>query len=319
MEKYITSIKDLVYDVLADQIADDEPMYNFQYGMVHLLGINTSIDFKKASQFLGKPSLKNDPDANCLLGFIEECQGNYSSAFKNYALAVENSDEKNVLSCLQKVSKGRDGLQKTFSKLKLPLALNEKITSILSDCNKGTAKSKFNSKIIASYICEEESFCLETAQELFEAGDIYSAKMLLQIGNVDDSHDLYSKINGLAKDSIDIIKSSKGTLVELEGESILPNYKKSLSIERIKKECDDCSKICCQEWISGNKTMIDKMVKSQKRIIAKEQTQKKENRFTFLITFPLMIFGALWIFGSFTLAASVVFLYYCLCAFMMNK
>jgi hypothetical protein len=39
-------------------------------GMIHLLGINTPIDFKKASFYLGHQSLNDAPDANRLLGFI---------------------------------------------------------------------------------------------------------------------------------------------------------------------------------------------------------------------------------------------------------
>lgn len=319
MEKYLISIKDLVNNVMSNHINDkDESASNFQCGMVHLLGINTPVDFMKASHFFSNSSLKNDPDANCILGFVEECQENYSSAFRYYALAAENSGEKKETSYLQKVNKGRDRLQKSFKKFNLPLTINEQITTLLNDCNKGAAKSKLNSKIIAAFICEDESTCIETAQELFEAGDIYSAKMLLQKGKVDYSHNLYAKINKLVLKSKDIIKSTKGTLVELDGESIIPNYEKSLSIERIKKECDDCSKTCCQEWTSENKTMIDKMVKSQKRKVYREKAKKQEKYATLglWLVLPAIIFGIgcllgiHWDLDAFGVGAICAILYY---------
>lgn len=294
MEKYITSIKDLVALEMANAIDEkDEYMSNFQKGMIHLLGINTPVDLKKASQFFTNSSLKNDPDANCMLGFIEECQGNYSSSFSHYALAAEKSGEKQESPYLNKVIKGRDILLKSFKKYNLPLTINEQITKILDDSNKGTAKSKLNAKIIAAYICEDEATCIDIAQELFEAGDIYSAKALLQKGNVHKKHALYDKIDKFVSESRDSIKTTKSAIVELEGESILPDYDKSLSISRIKKECDDCSKICCQEWTAENKVVIDKMIKSQKRKIAKEKAKKQERyeAIGWWLVIPAIIFG----------------------------
>lgn len=325
MEKYVTSIKDLIYNVMKNRIAEDDgATTNFQLGIVHLLGINTSVDFVRAGQFFSNSSLKNDPDANCLLGFVEECQGKYSSAFKHYAFAAEKTSEKQEPSYFQKVCKGRDRLQKSFKKFNLPLAINEQITTLLNDCNKGTAKSKLNSKIIAAFICEDKSTCIETAQDLFETGDIYSAKLLLQKGNIDYSHNLYRKIDKHVSESKDSIKSAKGTLVELDGESILPDYEKSLSIERIKKEWDDCSKTCCQEWISGNKAMIDKMVKSQKRIISKEKAKKQERyeAIGWWLVLPVVIFGIgcllgnHWNFNAFWVGVSCAVFYYCVAIYV---
>ena len=93
MEKYVTNIKDLVIQALTNgseikaKAESGDALSCFQMGMIHLLGINTPIDFKKASKYFGNQSLSNDPDANRLLGFIAECEGNYSQAFKNYANA----------------------------------------------------------------------------------------------------------------------------------------------------------------------------------------------------------------------------------------
>ena len=294
MEKYITTIKDLVALEMANAIDEkDEYMSNFHKGMIHLLGINTPVDLKMASQFFSNSSLKNDPDANCMLGFIKECEGNYSSSFSHYALAAEKSGEKQESPYLNKVIKGRGILLKSFKKYNLPLTTNEQITKILDDSNKGTAKSKLNAKIIAAYICEDEATCIDVAQELFEAGDIYSAKALLQKGNVHKKHALYDKIDKFVSESRDSIKTTKSTIVELEGESILPDYDKSLSISRIKKECDDCSKTCCQEWKAENQVVIDKMIKSQKRKIAKEKA-KKQDRYMAIgvwLLIPIIVFA----------------------------
>ena len=82
MEKFITSIKDLVYNYLTNRIGDEDEVSIFQLGMVHLLGIGTPVDFKRASQFFGNSSLKDNSDANRMLGFIAECEGDFSSAFK---------------------------------------------------------------------------------------------------------------------------------------------------------------------------------------------------------------------------------------------
>ena len=323
MEKYITSIKDLVALEMANAVEEsDGAMSKFQRGMIHLLGINTPVDFRRAFQFLDNSFLKNDPDANSILGFIEECEGNYSSSFKHYALAAERLGEKPESSYLQKVYNGREYLQKSFKKFNLPLTLNDQITKILNGCNKGTAKSKLNTKIVAAFLCEDESCCIEVAQDLFETGDLYSAKKILKKGNVDGSNTLYDKIDKLVSESKETIKTAKGSIVDLEYDSILTDYEKSLSIARIKKECDDCSKSCSQEWVAANKTNIDKMVKSQKRKNAKEKEKKKKNIGMVILfaAIPLILLIALWIlFGDFILAGAIVFFYYCLCVYAAIK
>ena len=70
MDNNITTIKDLVILTITNgseikakaESGDAESC--FKIGMIHLLGINTPIDFKKASFFLGNQSLANNPDAN---------------------------------------------------------------------------------------------------------------------------------------------------------------------------------------------------------------------------------------------------------------
>ena len=106
MEKYVTSIKDLIYNVMKNRIAEDDgATTNFQLGIVHLLGINTSVDFVRAGQFFSNSSLKNDPDANCLLGFVEECQGKYSSAFNTMPLLLKKQARNKSLHIFKKYAK----------------------------------------------------------------------------------------------------------------------------------------------------------------------------------------------------------------------
>ena len=60
MEKYLTNIKDLVIQALTDgseiktKAESGDASSCFQMGMIHLLGIDTPIDFKKASDYSSK-------------------------------------------------------------------------------------------------------------------------------------------------------------------------------------------------------------------------------------------------------------------------
>ena len=322
MEKYLTSIKDLVYNCLTNKIGDDDEISNFQLGMVHLLGIGTPVDFKRASQFFGNPSLKNDPDANGMQGFIAECEGDFSSAFKYYAFFSELSKKAKNASQLQKVIQGRDELQKLFSKYDFPLAFNGELSNTLDDLNKGNAKTRLNSRIISALVSEEQLTCKEIAKELLETGDLYSAKLLLMKGNTDKNDELYQEIEKRVVQYQVEKQNSKGSIVDLEYDSILPNYDKSLSVADIRKKCVEEVNSCNKEWKASCKTIIDKATKSQKKKIAKEKTEMK-NKIMGIIFFaivPLILFVALWIyFASITVAAAIVFFYYCICAFVAIK
>lgn len=329
MKKYITSIEDLVTIEMTNGISEgDDSSFNFQRGLVNLLGIKTPVDIRKANQFLCNPSLKNDPDANCIMGFIAECEGNYSSSFKHYATAVENTSKKSDLSYLQKVIEGRNLLQKTFKQYNLSLTLNEELTKLLNDISTGDSKLKLDAKIITAYLCEDEATCIEAAQELFDVGEIYSSKLLLQKGKVDNSYSLYNKIDMQALESKGSIMSCVGSIVELEGESILPNFENILSIANVKKKCEDCSKECSREWISANKTLIGRMVESQKSKIDREKAKKEDRNMAILfwLILPVVIFIifnliAYFISGSldWTLGGFFVVLYYGVAAYVRFK
>ena len=101
MEKYITSIKDLVILAMTNgaeikaKAESGDALSCFQMGMIHMFGIDTPIDFKEASKYFAYQSLSDDPDAKMLLGFIFECEGDYSEAFKRYTNAADiNIDKK---------------------------------------------------------------------------------------------------------------------------------------------------------------------------------------------------------------------------------
>ena len=277
MEKYVTSLKELVeltirnYTGLESEANGGDPKACFRLGMVHLLGIDTPVDFKRASQYLGNISLKNDPDANRIQGFIAEYNGDISSAFKYYALSVELP-----ISQLQKVVRGRDELQQSFSKLGLPLLFNGELSNILSEIDKD---GMLTSKITLALLSEEQLICKEVAKELFVAGDIYSAKLLLMKSNINKNDELYQEIKEqVSQIQVDMI-ISKATVVELNRDSILPDYDKLLCIANIKNKCDEDARSCNKEWKTALIFIINKEVTKLKRTIAKEKA--KRNRLLF--------------------------------------
>ena len=95
MEKYVTNISDLVYsamtigDTIERKAEGGNPEACYQMGMIHLLGIEKPISFRMAIAFFSKKSLSSYSYALRLLGFLNECDGNYSSAFQDYAKAYD--------------------------------------------------------------------------------------------------------------------------------------------------------------------------------------------------------------------------------------
>lgn len=161
MNKYITSVKDLVLETLSNfsiikTSADKGDASScFKMGMIHLLGINTAVDFKKAVKYFGNQSLVDNQDATRLLGLIAEFEGNFSQAFHYY----EKTESSEKDSYLDKVIKGRNHLQDYLKKLDLPITLNKDISAILGDYTKGEA-SKMGASIKIAAICNDEQSCL---------------------------------------------------------------------------------------------------------------------------------------------------------------
>lgn len=250
MEKYITNIKDLVIQTMTNgseikaKAESGDALSCFQMGMIHLLGINTPIDFKVASSFLSNQSLSDDPDANRLLGFIAECEGNYSLAFKNYANAGKANRP-----YINKVSEERMHLQGDFKRLELPSTVQNKIiTNVLNEYIKG-GDTKVEASIKIAIICEDEKSCLGAAQALYDNGDYFSTMRWLQNGNIFDNNNLYTSV----KKKITDLKSAQNLpneldLIEIEGDSFLNNTNLISSYSGIKRLVDEATIACKNDW-----------------------------------------------------------------------
>ena len=272
MEKYITSVKDFVLESLsqfsliktsADR-GDAESC--FKMGLIQLLGINTNIDFKKASEYFSNKSLTNNQDANRLLGFIAECEGNISSAFQYYSKTINSEKD----SYFDKVIKGRKILQDDLKKLDLPIALNKEISAILSDYSKGKA-SKVGASVKIAAICNDEPSCLEAANALFASKDYISAVQWLQKGKISQENSLFASINEIiAKSKKSILQSKDLQIIDLDGNSLLSNEDPTPFLNTIKKTCEAASMKSSIEWKEKNKKRVDTIVKNQKTKEKKE-------------------------------------------------
>ncbi len=283
MEKYVTNIKDLVIQTLTNgaeikaKAESGDALSCFQMGMIHLLGINTPIDFKKASKYLGNQSLSNDPDANRLLGFIAECEGNYSQAFKNYANAGKANRP-----YINKVSEERVNLQSLFRRLKLPsTAENMEITKALNEYIKGGGK-KVDASIKLAMICEDANSCLDAAQTLFDVGDFYSAMRWLQNGGISDSNTLYTSVKKKISDSKSALNLPKSLeIIEIDGNSFLANFDATPSYVGIKNLCDEAAVVCMKEWknsVSPKIASVKKKVEDEEAARLKKQKDEENAR-----------------------------------------
>jgi len=305
MEKYITSIKDLVIESLKNDsqiqyLANvGKPEGCFKKGMIHLLGINTSVDLKEATKFLSDPSLADNQYANCLLGFIAELEGNFSQAFHCY----ERTESSEKDSYLDKVIKGRNNLQDYLKKLDIHIVLNKEISTILSDYSKGNA-SKVGASIKIAAICNDEQSCLEAAKCFYDSNDFISAVQWLQKGNIELDNPLYVAINKSFEISRNALLNSKEMkVIDLEGESLLSSDYPTPFLNKIKKTCEEESMKSCIEWKDNNKKCIGKIIRTQKEEMEKERLEaeaaeearirkKKQIIKHLVIIIFLFIFGA---------------------------
>lgn len=275
MEKYITSIKELVTQTIAGvsdikaKAEDGDAESCFKMGMIHLLGINTSIDFKKAGNFFGNQALADNPVANRLIGFIAECEGQFAQAFSNYAKAGKGNRPH-----VNNVNEERNNLQGYFKKLNLPTnSLNKEVTEVLNEYIK-EGDSNLDTKIKMAFVCEDERSCIEAAQSLFEVGDVSSAKEWLLVGNVPSTHPLYASIEKELSDTKPINVSNTFTVIEVHGNSLLSETKLNFSLAGIKD-------ICIKESISGKQkweSTVSKMVNTIKNEIEKEEKDREKKK-----------------------------------------
>ena len=280
MEKYVTNIKDLVIQTLTNgseikaKAENGDALSCFQMGMIHLLGIDTPIDFKKASNFLGNQLLSDDPDANRLLGFIAECEGNYSLAFKYYT----NSNKSNN-SYINKVFEERGNLQTYLKKLELPTsALNKEITNVINEYIKG-GNPAIDAKIKLAYICEDETTCLDAAKAVYESGDYFSAINLLHKGKIDSNNALYASIKNHFS-TLDLTRNYSDSIevIDLKGNSFLTNFDSMHSISDVRNLCDEASALCKKDWVElvGKNVSVVKLTYKEEEATRKKIEKEKE-------------------------------------------
>lgn len=265
MEKYVTNIKDLVIQVLTNgseiksKAEKGDALSCFQMGMIHMLGINTPIDFKKAGSYFGNQLLVDDSTANQLLGFIAECDGDFSSAFAHYA----NASKKNNIPLYNKVFEERRKLLSLFNTIGLlSTVFNRKISEILDNYVKG-GDSKFDAIIMIATICNDESSCVELAQHYFNRGDFYSAKKCLLKGKVDSSHPLFFSVNEKKGEFEMTLKSSNWIdVIEIEGCSVLEKHERFYgNNERLEDICDSEATSCKREWTDFSCHFVESLMK----------------------------------------------------------
>ena len=272
MEKYVTSIKDLVIQALTNgseikaKAESGDALSCFQMGMIHMFGIDTLIDFKEASKYFGYQSLNDDADAKRLLGFIFECEGDYSEAFKRYANAadIKGSDKKDYIT---KVYEERNYLLGYFKKIGLADdVLNKEISQLLNDYI-GDGHSKIDACIKLANICNDEPLCLEVAQNYFSIGDYYSAKKWLLKGNIDSSNHLYIYVKEQLIEIEDAIKTSRDLeVIDINGDSLVE--KQNISS---RTGIDNLNKInintCKQDWQAS----VSQVVESIRKVLEEEE------------------------------------------------
>lgn len=275
MDKYITSVKDLVIEAISHfsiikTSADKGDVSScFKMGMIHLLGINTAVDFKKAVKYFGNQSLANNRDAICLLGLIAELEGNFSQAFHYY----ESTESSEKDSYLDKVIKGRNKLQDYLKKLDLPITVNKDISTILGDYSKGKA-SKVGACIKIAAICNDEVSCLQAAKILYDTKDYITAIQWLQKGNVGLDNPLYAAIYKSFEKSRDaLLHSEEMKIIDLDGNALLLSDDPTPFLNKVKKACDAASMKSSIEWKDKNKKQIGKIIRAQKEQEEKERLE----------------------------------------------
>ena len=305
MDKYVANIKDLVIQALTNgseikaKAEVGDALSCFQMGMIHLLGINTPIDFKEASKYLGNQSQNYDPDACRLLGYMAECEGNYSQAFRYYANAVKGNRP-----FMNKVSEARGSVKSYFKKLELPEPLlNNIISNILNEYIKG-GQGKVEASIKLALICNDGETCLNAAQTLFDKGDYFSAMRWLRYGNVPEKNSLYALTKEKISESKKLINIPNVLEVfEVDGNSLLDNFNLTSSYyTSIKSICDEKSAVCKKEWIGSvvrKMGLIKKMVDDEeaarlRELYAQQQEEKKQKeKKKFLRVFDIILIIAL--------------------------
>lgn len=277
MEKYVTSLKELIAQSSTKSCEMNEGANNneqiscFQMGMVNLLGINTTIDLKKARCFFENQSLAGDPDAKRMLGLISELEGDYSSAFMNYSQAAGGYVDGSDNSYIEKVIQEREFVRDILKKWKLPeRVLNNTITIILNDYEKGsTFREKASIEIAA--ICQDAPSCINVAKIMFDSGDYSGAIQWLQIGNVGDDNPIYQMIEAKMKEMNSSIQISNVLqVIEIEGISLLSEIDIKNIFAPALDSLNEIAIRCLKLW---NKDVLPIIEKIQKKCEKEEKVR----------------------------------------------
>lgn len=277
MDKYITSLKDLIAETFRNSFKLNESAKKgdskacFQMGMVCLLGINTAIDFKKAKLQFSSQSLLNDHDAQRMLGFLSELDGDYSAAFMYYAKAaggvVDGSDD----SYIENVKQERETLRGWLNKWNFPVrVLNNAITTILEDYAKGGEK-KEKACIEIAAICQDAVSCITVARILMGFGDYSDAMQWLQYGAVEKNNPMYQMIQSkIYENSRFINLSNVLEIIEIDGCSLLSNIDIAANFAPARNALNGISVRCSKLW---RKEVMPK-IESIKSIWKKEEKNR---------------------------------------------
>lgn len=306
MAKYLSTIKDLIiqvekgYTLINKKAKEGDPEACFQIGMTHLLGIKTPIDFKKASAYFASPALKNNTEAQLLLGLIAEYVGDFSYAFQNYS-KIESDDE---CKYMDKIIKGRKYIQAYLKKLDLPLITNKVISSILENYPKNKTSRKEASIKIAA-ICEDEQTCIEAAKCLYDSKEYISAIWWIKKGNVAADNPMYAAISKIFEKSITtLLKSKDMDVVDINKSSLLHAGDDNQILENVKKSCVDASTSCSKEWNVKVKKQIDtlkKKIKDSERrayLAALAEEESKRKRRNKIIIYVVIGIVAIWLYAT---------------------
>ena len=272
MEKYVTSIKDLVIsamkigDTIERKAEGGSPEACFQMGMIQLLGIEKPVNFKKAITFFSNNSLTSNSYALRLLGFLNECYGNYSSAFQNYAKAYDLDNADSAETYINKVITERNILHDYLNKMCLPKSvMNEEISKILDGYKKDKVQKVKSCSLIAN-LCNDEPTCLEAAEIALESGNFVTAKIWLDKGNVDSGNTFYEEIEKkVAKSKKTLIQETAFKVIDLKGDSLIPEIVPNNIFDVLKKICDKNASEIQQQWQEKIKPTIEPIIKKRKK------------------------------------------------------
>lgn len=289
MDKYITSLKDLIAETfrnsfkLNESAKNGDPKACFQMGMVYLLGITTAIDFKKAKLQFSSQSLLNDHDAQRMLGFLSELDGDYSAAFMYYAKAaggvVDGSDD----SYIENVKQERETLRGWLNKWNFPVrVLNNAITTILEDYAKGGEK-KEKACIEIAAICQDAVSCITVARILMGSGDYSDAMQWLQYGAVEKNNPMYQMIQRkIYENSRFINLSNVLEIIEIDGCSLLSNIDIAANFASARNTLNEKSVRCSELWRKEVMPKIEiikrKWKEEEKKRIQEEEEDELEEK-----------------------------------------